>query len=62
MICCFFETSAKTGENVRAVFEAIAEKIPPAETTRKPAGSGRVDLTAAPLPGENMKSNSGCAC
>jgi len=61
----FLETSAKSGVNVRAVFEAIAEKIPPAELTRKPAGvsgaAGRVDLNA-PIPGEASRSNAGCAC
>src|SRR4051794_37948631 len=26
--CLFFETSAKTGENVTAIFQAIAKKLP----------------------------------
>jgi Ras-related protein Rab-5C len=34
----FYETSAKTGENVQAVFEAIANAIP--ESTFKPRGPG----------------------
>ena len=34
----FYETSAKTGENVQAVFEAIANAIP--ESTLKPRGPG----------------------
>lgn len=34
----FYETSAKTGENVQSVFEAIANAIP--ESTLKPRGPG----------------------
>lgn len=34
----FYETSAKTGENVQSVFEAIANAIP--ESTLKPRGGG----------------------
>lgn len=55
----FFETSAKTGEAVKEVFEAMAEKIPvEATTTRKRTERDRVDLSVPETP----KANSGCAC
>lgn len=55
----FFETSAKTGQGVREVFETIAEKIPLEVQQARPAREGRVDLT---VPDEPSRANSGCAC
>ena len=59
----FFETSAKSGENVWALFEAIAKKLPLDKGTargagRIGAGSGGVDLrgSSKTAPGQ------GCAC
>ena len=59
----FFETSAKTGENVSEVFEAIASGIP--ESTLKGPkpkvggdGEARVNLNAA----RDAGAKEGCAC
>lgn len=65
----FYETSAKTGDNVQAVFEAIANAIP--ESTLKPKsaglagsrGAGQGD--AAPtvnLADSHRGAKEGCAC
>lgn len=49
--CIFFETSAKTGENIVRIFECIAERLPKSQApqggdviqivTGKPANEGR---------------------
>lgn len=70
----FYETSAKTGENVQAVFEAIANAIP--ESTLKPrggasggmggggraAGSGEGHGHAVNLADGARAAKEGCAC
>lgn len=69
----FFETSAKTGEAVRDVFEAIALAIP--ESTLKSRGaagagmggrstglSGEGPGAAVNLAGEGLGAKEGCAC
>ena len=61
----FYETSAKTGENVQAVFEAIANAIP--ESTLKPRGPGlgaRADNSAQAVNIEDSHrgAKEGCAC
>jgi len=65
----FYETSAKTGENVQTVFEAIANAIP--ESTLKPrgagglGGAGRSSETAAQavnLSEAHRGAKEGCAC
>lgn len=69
----FYETSAKTGENVQAVFEAIANAIP--ESTLKPrggtgggmGGSGRAGGTEGHSHAVNLADGAraakeGCAC
>ncbi|RPA93858.1 ras-domain-containing protein [Choiromyces venosus 120613-1] len=74
----FYETSAKTGENVQGVFEAIANAIP--ESTLKPragaggfaggsgragAGSGGGDAGAAGMAvnlEDGVRAKEGCAC
>lgn len=63
----FYETSAKTGENVQQVFEAIANAIP--ESTLKPrgagglGGAGRSATEAAPVNvGDASRPKEGCAC
>lgn len=60
----FYETSAKTGENVQAVFEAIATAIP--ESTLKPRGPGlgsRVDGAQTVNIGDAHRgAKEGCAC
>lgn len=52
----YFETSAKTGENVREMFRAIAERMPieDAERERERAERRALDL--------NRAQQSGCAC
>jgi len=63
----FYETSAKTGENVQAVFEAIANAIP--ESTLKPRGPGLGGATrggealpAVNIDGVHPGAKEGCAC
>jgi len=69
----FYETSAKTGENVQSVFEAIANAIP--ESTLKPrggagggfgtpgrAGVGEGSGQAVNLEDGSRGSKEGCAC
>lgn len=63
----FYETSAKSGENVQAVFEAIANAIP--ESTLKPRGPGHGGAArggeAAPvvnIEGAHTGAKEGCAC
>jgi len=68
----FFETSAKTGEGVKDVFEAIAGAIP--ESTLKSRGTGGAGMggrSAAGLEGQGLSVNlagegvdakDGCAC
>jgi Ras-related protein Rab-5C len=70
----FYETSAKTGENVQAVFEAIANAIP--ESTLKPrggagggmgnngrpTGSGEGHGHAVNLADSARAAKEGCAC
>lgn len=70
----FYETSAKTGENVQAVFEAIANAIP--ESTLKPrggagggmgnsgraVGSGDGHGHAVNLAEASRAAKEGCAC
>jgi Ras-related protein Rab-5C len=66
----FFETSAKTGENVNEVFTAIANAIPETQLKGPRAGqrgaagaageeSSRVNLTTG---GGNAGAKEGCAC
>jgi len=63
----FYETSAKSGENVQAVFEAIANAIP--ESTLKPRGPGLGDTSRAGravpvvnIEGAHTGAKEGCAC
>jgi Ras-related protein Rab-5C len=63
----FYETSAKTGENVQAVFEAIANAIP--ESTLKPRGPGvggargHADTTpVVNIEDAHRGAHEGCAC
>jgi Ras-related protein Rab-5C len=63
----FYETSAKTGENVQAVFEAIANAIP--ESTLKPRGPGLGARAGAESVQQAVNMNEahrgakeGCAC
>ncbi|TGZ82962.1 ras family protein [Ascodesmis nigricans] len=64
----FYETSAKTGENVQTVFEAIANAIP--ESTLKPRGAGGLGGAGRGGAGEQAPVNvgdasrpkEGCAC
>jgi Ras-related protein Rab-5C len=44
--CIFFETSAKTGENVTSMFQAIAQKLP---KNAAPNPIGNADITIIPL-------------
>jgi Ras-related protein Rab-5C len=56
----FFETSAKTGENVKELFTAIAMRLPLDKgTTRggRVGGSGGVDLRGNP-----KTTAQGCSC
>ena len=58
----FFETSAKSGENVKELFSAIAKKLPLDKGTtrgggRIGAGSGGVDITKNP-----KTTAQGCSC
>jgi len=56
----FFETSAKTSENVKELFTAIAKKLPldqPGPRNPRSAPRSGVDLTHEPAPG-----GPGCAC
>jgi Ras-related protein Rab-5C len=61
----FYVTSAKTGENVQMVFEAIAGAIP--ESTLKPRGPGGLGRRDEQAPVVNMEdahrgAEAGCAC
>lgn len=64
----FYETSAKTGENVQSVFEAIANAIP--ESTLKPRGAGMTGRSQGGGDGPNpvnlidanKGAHEGCAC
>ena len=63
----FYETSAKTGDNVQEVFEAIANAIP--ESTLKPRVGGLAQGRAAEGAGQAVNLNEahrgakeGCAC
>ncbi|KAL7269899.1 Vacuolar protein sorting-associated protein 21 [Rhizina undulata] len=67
----FYETSAKSGDNVQAVFEAIANAIP--ESTLKPRngagggmgatrGVGGGDVQAVNLADASRGTKDGCAC
>jgi Ras-related protein Rab-5C len=61
----FYETSAKSGENVQQIFEAIANAIP--ESTLKPRGPGLGGNRAEQAPVVNMEdahrgAKEGCAC
>ena len=56
----FFETSAKTAENVSTVFEAIAKKLPlerPKPSRAAAQGAGNVSLNQ-----QNQGEQAGCAC
>lgn len=55
----FFETSARTGENIRPMFEAIAKKVPldePRATAARPANGVELGRQAGANPTD------GCAC
>jgi len=64
----FYETSAKTGENVQSVFEAIANAIP--ESTLKPRGPGAASRNVGGSESANpvnlaegaRGAKEGCAC
>lgn len=58
----FFETSAKSGYNVKQVFMAIANKIPE-EAPRRSAGPGRTGDEAVDLAsGQASNAPGGCNC
>jgi len=58
----FFETSAKTSENVRELFTSIAKKLPLDQAgPRNPRAGGRGGVELRPeAPG--TQANAGCAC
>ena len=58
----FFETSAKSGENVKELFFAIAKKLPLDKVNAR--GAGRVGATAGgvDLRGSGKANAQGCAC
>jgi Ras-related protein Rab-5C len=63
----FFETSAKTAENVKELFTAIAKKLPIEQATQRgmrgAAGRpGGVDLGSRQEPGASASSAGGCNC
>lgn len=63
----FFETSAKTAENVKELFTAIAKKLPIEQASQRgmrgPAGrSGGVELGARQESGNTAGGAGGCNC
>lgn len=63
----FFETSAKTSENVKELFTAIARKLPIEQATqrgmRSAAGRpGGVDLGTRQASGQATTGSGGCNC
>jgi Ras-related protein Rab-5C len=57
----FFETSAKTAENVRELFTAIAKKLPLDQAGPRHARPQRPGVSLAPE-GANTQSNGPCSC
>jgi len=59
----FFETSAKTAENVKELFTAIAKKLPLDQAGPGRARPGqRPGVSLAPESGANQQSGGPCAC
>lgn len=54
--CIFFETSAKTGENINDVFRAIAEKLP----KHQPAAAAAANNVSITDDFSNDNSKKGC--
>lgn len=59
----FFETSAKTAENVRDLFTAIAQKLPLDQAGPRHSRPGqRAGVSLGPTENANTQSGGPCAC
>ena len=60
----FFETSAKTAENVRELFTAIAKKLPLDQVGPRHARPGQRPggVSLGPTEGANTQSGGPCSC
>lgn len=59
----FFETSAKTSENVKELFTSIAKKLPLDKAgPRNPRSGGRGGVELRPDSSATQNNNAGCAC
>lgn len=59
----FFETSAKTAENVRELFTAIAKKLPLDQAGPRHSRTGQRSGVSLGVPeSSNTNSNGPCAC